>query len=144
MPAWVELAYAEYAKRMPQESRLQLLEVRPDKRDGKSTPQILTNEKTRIEAVLPVAALAIALDENGLRWNTLELSRNLEQWQRNGRDVAFIIGGADGLDADLKANSSQMLSLSPLTLPHALVRVILAEQLYRAASILQNHPYHRA
>lgn len=144
MPAWVEQAYAEYAKRMPPESRLQLIEVRPEKRDGKSTAQILGSEKNRIEAVLPASALAIALDENGLRWNTIELSRHLDQWKRAGRDTAFIIGGADGLDPDLKSGSSLTLSLSPLTLPHALVRVILAEQLYRAASILQNHPYHRA
>ena len=144
MPGWVEQGYAEYAKRMPHESRLQLIEIRPEKRDGKSTPRILANEKTRIETALPVSALPIVLDETGNRWSTLDLSRNLERWKRDGRDAAFIIGGADGLDAAIKAQAAAVFSLSALTLPHALVRVILAEQLYRAASILQNHPYHRA
>ena len=144
MPAWVEQGYAEYAKRMPPESRLQLIELRPEKRDGKSTAQILANERTRIEAALPASALPIVLDEAGKSWNTLELSRNLKHWKRDGHDAAFIIGSADGLDDAIKSRAQTLVSLSALTLPHALVRVILAEQLYRAASILQNHPYHRA
>lgn len=144
MPAWVEQGYTEYAKRMPPESRLQLIEVRAEKREGKPTAQILAAEKTRIEAALPASALIVALDETGKAWSTVELSRNLEHWKRNGRDAAFLIGGADGLDDIMKSRADAILSLSALTLPHALVRVILAEQLYRAASILQNHPYHRA
>lgn len=144
MPAWVEQGYAEYAKRMPPESRLQLIEIRAEKRDGKSTAQILATEKTRIEAACPASALRVTLDERGKPWGTIELSRNLDEWKRAGRDAAFIIGGADGLDEAIKSRADAVFSLSALTLPHALVRVILAEQLYRAASILQNHPYHRA
>ena len=144
MPAWVEQGYSDYAKRMPPESRLQLVEVRAEKRDGKSTAQILAAEKTRIEAALPASALAVVLDETGKAWSTVELSRHLDQWKRDGRDAAFIIGGADSLDDAIKSRANALWSLSALTLPHALVRVILAEQLYRAASILQNHPYHRA
>lgn len=144
MPAWIEQGYTEYARRMPPESRLQLLEVRAEKRNGKSTAYVLAAEKTRIEAALPASALAVVLDETGKAWSTIELSHHLDHWKRAGRDVAFIIGGADGLNNTIKSRADAVFSLSALTLPHALVRVILAEQLYRAASILQNHPYHRA
>jgi len=100
-------------------------------------------ERTRIEAVLPKGGRVIALDEHGAQMTTVQLSQQLSIWQQQGGDVSFVIGGADGLDAEFKKNADGLLRLSNMTLPHGLVRVILAEQLYRAWSILRNHPYHR-
>jgi 23S rRNA (pseudouridine1915-N3)-methyltransferase len=103
----------------------------------------MAQEAVRIRAALPKQAQVIALDERGADITTRALSMQLERWMGDGRDVAFIIGGADGLDPALKSSAQQMLRLSSLTLPHALVRALLAEQLYRAMSLLKNHPYHR-
>ena len=145
MPDWVDTAFAEYQKRMPREARIRLLEIKPEKRDGgKTTQQIMGLEAARIAAALPSKnCYQIALDEHGKQLSSLALADALQSWLAAGRDVALIIGGADGLAPEIKARADLMWSLSALTLPHALVRVILAEQLYRASSILQNHPYHR-
>ena len=144
MPAWVNEGFAEYAKRMPREARIELAEIKPEKRDGgKTREQVHEAERKRIEAALPPDCVRVALDERGKDWSTLELADELKDWMRGGRDVAFIIGGADGLHPEAKRQASRLWSLSRLTLPHGLVRVVLAEQLYRAVTVIQNHPYHR-
>jgi 23S rRNA (pseudouridine1915-N3)-methyltransferase len=144
MPAWIEAGFQEYAKRMPPECRLVLKEIKPIERSsGKNAETVMAQERTRIEAALPKGGHVIALDEHGAHMTTVQLSQQLSIWQQHGGDVSFVIGGADGLDADFKKNADMLLRLSNMTLPHGMVRVILAEQLYRAWSILRNHPYHR-
>lgn len=130
---------------MPPECRLVLKEIKPvDRSSGRNAETVMAQEKLRIEAVLPKGGFLIALDEHGIDPTTLQLSQHLTQWQQHGRDVTFVIGGADGLDLDFKKNADMLMRVSSLTLPHGLVRVLLAEQLYRAWSITKNHPYHRA
>lgn len=144
MQDWIKAGFGEYAKRMPRETRIDLLEIKPEPRTtGKTTAQIMEAEAQRILAVLPQSCLRIALDERGAQPTTKQLASQMQTWMRNGRDVAFIIGGADGLHDTIKQSAQQLLALSALTLPHAMVRVLLAEQLYRAYSLLHNHPYHR-
>ena len=148
MPAWVAAGFAEYAGRMPRETTLELIEVRPEPRPAKPSPAIITRimaaEAQRVLACLPAGCCAVALDERGKSVTTEQFAGMLRDWMREGGDVAFVIGGADGLDARLKNSASVVLSLSSMTLPHQLTRVLLAEQLYRASSLLRNHPYHRA
>ncbi|OZI33902.1 23S rRNA (pseudouridine(1915)-N(3))-methyltransferase RlmH [Bordetella genomosp. 10] len=145
MPAWVETAWDDYARRLPPDCALELREIKPEPRtSGKTPAQMMAAEARRIEAALPPQALRIALDEHGRDLTTMALSRTLEQWRAGGRDVAFLVGGPDGLDAALKTSCASQIRLSSLTLPHPMVRVVLAEQLYRAWAILSNHPYHRA
>ena len=144
MPAWITSGFDEYARRMPPELRLRLKEIKPVERSGsKTAATAMALERERIEAALPRGCRRVVLDEHGDDLTTLQLSRHLLQWQQDGQDVTFIIGGADGLDPQLKAGADLMIRISSLTLPHGMVRVILAEQLYRAWSITQNHPYHR-
>ncbi|MFC3111213.1 23S rRNA (pseudouridine(1915)-N(3))-methyltransferase RlmH [Undibacterium arcticum] len=144
MPAWIEDGFGEYAKRMPPDCRIHLKEIKPVERSGSKTAETaMALERSKIEAVLPKGARIIALDERGKDVTTMQLSQLLTQWQQDGRDVAFIIGGADGLDPELKSRADNLIRISSLTLPHGMVRVLLAEQLYRAWSITQNHPYHR-
>lgn len=144
MPAWIETGFAEYAKRMPPECRLLLKEIKPIERSGSRTAEtVMTLERTRIESAIPKGSRIIALDERGKDITTIQLSQYLRQWQQDGRDVTFAIGGADGLDAEFKGAADMLIRISSLTLPHGMVRVLLAEQLYRAWSITQNHPYHR-
>ena len=145
MPAWIEAGYGEYAKRMPPDCRLQLKELKPVDRSGSRTAEtVMALERSRIEEALPKNARLVVLDERGKDLTTMQLSQHLSQWRQDGGDVAFVIGGADGLDAELKKKADLSIRLSSLTLPHGMVRVLLAEQLYRAWSITQNHPYHRA
>lgn len=144
MPAWIESGFAEYAKRMPPECRLHLKEIKPVERNGSNTAEsAMAQERSRIEAALPKGARVVALDERGRDLTSVQLSRELTVWQQDGRDVVLVIGGADGLDPKFKAQATLLLRISSLTLPHGIVRVLLAEQLYRAWSITQNHPYHR-
>ncbi|MFA7239607.1 MAG: 23S rRNA (pseudouridine(1915)-N(3))-methyltransferase RlmH [Sulfuricellaceae bacterium] len=144
MPDWVAAGFAEYVKRMPREARIELMEIKPEKRvGGKTCDQVKEAEKARILAALTKDCEIVALDERGACPATLELAESLKGWLRGGRDVAFIIGGADGLHQDIKQQAAKLLSLSHFTLPHGLARVVLAEQLYRAMTIIQNHPYHR-
>ncbi len=144
MPAWIEDGYQEYAKRMPAECRLVLKEIKPVERSGsRSAETVMAQERTRIEAVLPKGGRVVALDEHGRDLTTLQLAQQLTNWQQLGGDVTFVIGGADGLDADFKKHADLLMRVSSLTLPHGMVRVLLAEQLYRAWSITRNHPYHR-
>jgi 23S rRNA (pseudouridine1915-N3)-methyltransferase len=143
MPAWVETACAEYTKRMPRELSLEIVEIKPEKRAaGNSTENIQQAEAKRI---LETAGndYIIACDERGQEITTLQLAEKMLNWQSLGRDVSIVIGGADGLHTGFKQRSDWLWSLSKLTLPHAFVRVLLCEQLYRACSVNQNHPYHR-
>lgn len=144
LPDWMDAGFAEYAKRMPRELPMELVEIKPEPRTtGKTVAAMMAAEAKRIEAALPPRCRRIALDERGREVTTAQLARLLDGWLAGGRDVGFLIGGPDGLDAALRAGAELQLRLSSLTLPHALVRVLLAEQLYRALSLLDNHPYHR-
>jgi 23S rRNA (pseudouridine1915-N3)-methyltransferase len=144
MPGWVDDAFAEYARRFPRKAPLSLIEVRAERRGASRTaPRAMAAEAARIEAALPGGCRRVVLDERGRDLTTPELARLVGRWLGEGRDVAFLVGGPDGLDAGLKGGADLQLRLSSLTLPHALVRVLLAEQLYRALTILDNHPYHR-
>ncbi len=145
MPAWIETGFHEYAKRMPQDCRIVLKEIKPVERSSSKTAEIvMTQERTRIESVLPRGGRVIALDEHGQDVTTMQLSQHLTQWRQQGGDVTFVIGGADGLDPGIKQHADMLMRVSSLTLPHGMVRVLLAEQLYRAWSVTQNHPYHRS
>jgi 23S rRNA (pseudouridine1915-N3)-methyltransferase len=146
MPAWIGAGFEEYARRMPRDARLALTEIKPESRGSGPAPaveRILQAEHKRILGALPAGCYKVVLDERGKAFPTRQLAANIARWREAGRDIAFIIGGADGTAAALKREADLLWSLSPLTLPHALVRVVLAEQLYRAMSILNNHPYHR-
>jgi 23S rRNA (pseudouridine1915-N3)-methyltransferase len=143
MPAWVDAACREYLKRMRRE--VELIEIKPVKRQaGKSAANVLVTEQERIVAALPRDCERVVLDERGESWSTQMLAQRLSAWQQRGASVAFIIGGADGLASGIKRSATSLMSLSALTLPHGLSRVVLIEQLYRAFSILDHHPYHRA
>lgn len=145
MPAWIGAGFEEYARRLPKNLPLRLAEIRAEPR-GTATPvpRLIEAEGRRIRGALPQDCVRVVLDERGSACTTRELAQRLSQWQVESRDVAFVIGGADGLSASLREDAHWLWSLSRLTLPHGLVRVVVAEQLYRAASILGNHPYHRA
>lgn len=143
MPAWVETACAEYTKRMPREASVEIIDIKPEKRAaGNSTGNIQLIEAKRILDAIG-KDYCIALDERGQEVTTLQLADKFKDWQFSGRDVALIIGGADGLHVSVKQKADWLWGLSKLTLPHAMVRVLLAEQLYRAHSVISNHPYHR-
>jgi len=143
-PGWIQEGFNEYAKRMPPEARVELVEVKPEERGaGRSADKAKVAEGERILAALPQGATLLALDERGKAVTTQGLSVMLSGWMRDGSSPAFAIGGADGLSDAVKERAAKLISLSALTLPHALVRVVLAEQLYRAWSILARHPYHR-
>jgi 23S rRNA (pseudouridine1915-N3)-methyltransferase len=145
MPSWVSEGYMEYAKRMPRDTSLQLHEIAPAKR-GKSgsAEQWMREEGQRILAAIPKDHHVVALDVKGKPWTTEQLAEQLKSWQFDGRDVSLIVGGPDGLSSECLQRADQKWSLSALTLPHPLVRIVLSEQLYRAWTVLQNHPYHRA
>lgn len=142
-PAWADAAFADYAKRFPAEMRLELKAVKAEARGSKTAAQLMAAEATRIEGALPRGVRRIGLDEHGDRATSKQLAARLLAWQGEGRDAAILVGGPDGLDASLKSSCDEMLRLSDLTLPHAFVRVLVAEALYRAWSITTNHPYHR-
>ncbi|MBS1178685.1 MAG: hypothetical protein H6R06_3097 [Proteobacteria bacterium] len=142
-PAWADAAWVDFAKRFPPEMRLELRALKAEPRSGRSAVQCMAAEAQRIEAALSKGARRVLLDERGTRTTTQQLAERLGAWRAEGRDVAFLVGGPDGLDATLKAGADETLRLSDLTLPHAFVRVLLAEALYRAWTLLQGHPYHR-
>jgi 23S rRNA (pseudouridine1915-N3)-methyltransferase len=142
MPPWVNAGFAEYACRMPREARIELIALKPAPR-GAPRQRMLDAECKRILAALPADCIRVTLDERGTLLSTMDLARRVARWREAGRDVAFIVGGADGLAESVRKAAHLAWSLSPLTLPHGLARVVLAEQLYRAVSILHNHPYHR-
>lgn len=145
MPAWVRDGYDEYARRMPPECALNLVEI-PAGRRGKNADlaRLVRDEGDRLLAAIPKGATAVALEVGGRAWSTGQLARQLEAWMAGGSDIALLVGGPDGLSDAARAAAPLHWSLSPLTLPHPLVRIIVAEQLYRAWSLLRGHPYHRA
>jgi len=144
MPAWIQQGFQEYARRMPPEIRMDLVELKPEERGaGRSIERAKALEGERLLAALPGGAELVALDERGRGVSTQALSGMLAGWMREGAAPAFAIGGADGLSDAVKKRAAKIVSLSAMTLPHALVRVVLAEQLYRAWTILAGHPYHR-
>ena len=143
-PAWAQAAYDDFAKRFPPELRLEIKAVKAESRTtAKTAAQMMAAEAQRIEAALPKGVRRVVLDEHGTRLTTRQLAERLRFWLGDGRDVALLVGGPDGLDAGLKATADETWRLSDLTLPHALVRVLLAEALFRAWSVTAGHPYHR-
>jgi len=145
MPPWVEAGFEEYRSRMPREARIDLIEVKPERRSAAvSVARTLERESERIAAALPAACTRIVLDERGTMLDSVRFARELQRWRGAGKDLAFLIGGADGLSPRVKAAALATISLSSMTLPHGLARVLLAEQLYRAHTIATAHPYHRA
>ena len=143
VPAWADAVFADYAKRLPPELRLTLIAVKAETRGSKTPAQLMAAEAARIEAALPRSARRIALDEHGERVTSAQLAARLRAWQGEGGDAALVAGGPDGLDAAFKAGCHESLRLSDLTLPHAFVRALVAEAIYRAWSINAGHPYHR-
>jgi 23S rRNA (pseudouridine1915-N3)-methyltransferase len=144
LPAWVNAAVEDYLRRMPREFAIELLELKAEPRDrGRSVAQILSAEARRIAAAT-AGWRTIALDERGESWTTARLASRLEQWKNGSDSIAFVIGSADGLAEEVKRNADVIVALSALTLAHGVARVLLAEQLYRAVSMLGGHPYHRA
>lgn len=144
LPAWAEMACDDYLKRFPPELRVELKAVKAEPRtQGKPVDAMKAAEAQRLEAGCPKGARRVVLDERGQRLSTAQLAERLTAWQRDGRDVALLMGGPDGLSDALKAGADEALRLSDLTLPHALARVLLLEALYRAWSITAGHPYHR-
>ena len=143
LPDWVAKGCTEYIKRMPRELPLSVVEIKPEPRGSKTREQLLAAEKTRLQAALSGFNRIVVLDERGADLTTVKLAQRLEDWMREGGDTAFIIGGADGIDEELKQRADSMIRLSSLTLPHAMARLVLCEQLYRAVSVVKNHPYHR-
>lgn len=143
VPDWAQTAYDDYAKRFPPELKVELKAVKTEPRASKTLDNLLAAERQRIESVIPKGTRIVALDERGTAVTTVALSARLTGWQLGGDDVAIVIGGPDGLDPGFKQAAHERLRLSDLTLPHAMVRVLLIEQLYRAWSITVNHPYHR-
>ena len=142
-PDWVNEGCAEYLKRMPRELAMSVTELKPEPRGSKTREQLLAAEKGRIDEALPPSIRLVILDERGDDLTTLKLAKRLEHWMQDGRDVALLIGGADGIDERLKARADDKIRLSSLTLPHGMARLLLCEQLYRAVSVIKNHPYHR-
>lgn len=144
MPAWVEAGYQEYAKRLPRECVLQLHEVpMPKRQKGSSPTALIQQEGRRMQTFIPKGSHCVALEVDGRPWSTEQLAERMQQWLGSGQDVALLIGGPDGIEPGLSRSAAERWSLSPLTLPHPLVRVVLAEQIYRAWSIINRHPYHR-
>lgn len=144
MPDWVDAGYAEYAKRLPADCALVLHEIAPGKRTkGADLERARHEEGEKMLAALPKGAYVVALEVGGRAWTTQDLAQRLTEWRQGGRDVALLVGGPEGLAEACRARADAEWSLSRLTLPHPLVRIVLAEQIYRAWSIIQGHPYHR-
>jgi 23S rRNA (pseudouridine1915-N3)-methyltransferase len=141
MPAWVQQGFAEYAKRLSRELPLELIEVAAKSRDP---ARAMSEEGAALLAAIPKGAHVVALDGRGKAWSSEELAQQLARWRMQGKDLTFLIGGADGLASTVLERADQKWSLGPATLPHPLVRIVVVEQIYRAASLLANHPYHRA
>lgn len=145
MPAWVAEGFAEYRKRLSRDLPLDLVELAPGQRGkGRDAQRAIADEGAAVLAALPKDAHVVALDGRGKPWSSEQLAQQLDAWRMQGRDLAFLVGGPDGHAADVLARANQSWSLGPLTLPHMLVRLVVAEQLYRAVSITAGHPYHRA
>ena len=143
VPDWAQTAYGDYAKRFPPELRVELKAVKTEPRGSKTLQTLYGAERERIEAAIPRGTRVVVLDERGTSLPTKALAERLQDWQLGGDDVALVIGGPDGLDPAFRQSAHERIRLSDLTLPHAMVRVLLIEQLYRAWSVNAGHPYHR-
>lgn len=143
VPDWAQTAWDDYAKRFPHELKVELKAIKTEPRGSKTVEQLYAAERKRIEEAIPKGTRVVALDERGTSLRTTALADRLKEWQLGGGDVALVIGGPDGLDPEFRQAAHERIRLSDLTLPHAMVRVLLIEQLYRAWSINANHPYHR-
>lgn len=143
MPAWVQEGFAEYSKRLSRELPLQLVEISTKSRGVRDPARAMADEGDAMLAAIPKSAHVVALDGRGKPWSSEDLAKQLAHWRMLGKDLAFLIGGPDGLAETALERADQRWSLGPATLPHPLVRIILAEQLYRSVSLLGNHPYHR-
>jgi len=144
LPAWANAAVQDYLARLPRDFPVAMREIRPEPRQGQPIARLQSAEAERLRAAVPAGAHLIALDEKGKDWATADLAQALGQWRDHCLQPAFLIGGPDGLDPQLRKQAALCLRLSSMTLPHALARVVLVEQIYRAWSILHSHPYHRA
>ena len=143
VPDWAQTAWDDYAKRFPHELKVELKAIKTEPRGSKTVEQLMAAERKRIEEAIPKGTRVVALDERGTNLRTTALAERLTEWQLGGGDVALVIGGPDGLDPEFRKAAHERIRLSDLTLPHAMVRVLLIEQLYRAWSVNANHPYHR-
>jgi 23S rRNA (pseudouridine1915-N3)-methyltransferase len=144
VPDWAQTAWDDYAKRFPPELKIELKAIKTEPRtNNKNTAALMLAERERIEAAIPKGTRTVVLDERGKNTSTVQLAARLTEWQLGGTDVALVIGGPDGLDPELRKSAHETIRLSDLTLPHAMVRVLLVEQLYRAWSVNAGHPYHR-
>ena len=144
MPGWIDEGFREYARRLPSECALQLTEIPLGKRTKTADiDRLRRQEGEKMTAAVPKGALTVALEVNGRPWSTEQLSERLGKWLAEGRNMALLVGGPEGLDPEISRRADQRWSLSPLTLPHPLVRVVVAEQIYRAWTLLKGHPYHR-
>jgi 23S rRNA (pseudouridine1915-N3)-methyltransferase len=143
VPDWAQTAWDDYAKRFPHELKVELKAIKTEPRGSKTVEQLMAAERKRIEEAIPKGTRIVALDERGTSLRTTALAERLTEWQLGGGDVALVIGGPDGLDPEFRKGAHERIRLSDLTLPHAMVRVLLIEQLYRAWSVNANHPYHR-
>ena len=143
VPDWAQTAWDDYAKRFPHELKVELKAIKTEPRGSKTVEQLYAAERKRIEEAIPKGARIVALDERGTSLRTTALAGRLKEWQLGGTDAALVIGGPAGLDPEFRQAAHERIRLSDLTLPHAMVRVLLIEQLYRAWSVNANHPYHR-
>ncbi|MGV6850902.1 MAG: 23S rRNA (pseudouridine(1915)-N(3))-methyltransferase RlmH [bacterium] len=145
MPKWVDQGYQEYARRLTGQVKLKLNEIpMPTRHKGSSVDKLIVEEGQKIIQACPANAIRIVLDERGKNWSTTQLSQQMDEWLHSGQSVALLVGGPDGHSQEVKQSANQLWSLSNLVFPHPLVRILLAEQIYRAWSLLQGHPYHRA
>lgn len=143
-PDWVVEGCAEYEKRLPRQWQFEIVEIKPEARtSGVTTQRVQSGEADRIQKAVPKGALVVVLDERGDSWSTEQFAEQIEAWQQTGRDLVFVIGGADGLDPEFRKSADQRLSLSRMVMPHGLVRVVVVEQLYRAVTVIDGHPYHK-
>jgi 23S rRNA (pseudouridine1915-N3)-methyltransferase len=144
LPEWAQTACEDYLKRFPSDWKVEVKALKAEPREGKPVPAIMQIEAARMESVIDKGVRRVVLDERGSRLTSVQLAERTEAWLNDGRDVALVIGGADGIDPAFKQTADEAIRLSDMTLPHALARVLLLEQLYRAWSLRTNHPYHRA
>ncbi len=144
LPVWAQTAIDDYLARFPRDFTVCVKEIKAEPRAGQPAAKIMALEAQRIEKAIPTGDIVVAMDEHGHDLTTVQFAKKLESWQQQSQGITFLIGGADGLNAELKKKSRMLMRLSSMTLPHAFARILLAEQIYRAWSILHNHPYHRA